>query len=364
MTRSTPPSSIVSPDPIANELRLAQRELYGRDGVQYFPAPGLIAATQVALALRMPLLLTGEPGCGKTDFAYVMARVVAEQAAKERGEHVDGESVKLDDDANYGLLECNVRTDTRARDLLYSYDAMVRFGDSQTGHPADRDKARDPREYIALEPLGIAFMSQYWRVVLIDEIDKAPRDLPNDLLREIERGEFDIHELPRNPKKGTPVSKPRDPDPVTGASLSRRMRRDQDVRKPLVVITSNSNRQLPEAFLRRCSFYNMRFPERKALLKIVRARVGDAEPMLLETIVDVFDSARKLPKLSKRASTAELIDWASVLLHVFDLGDTKDKLRKFAGGSKDIGWSDLPAIGCLFKMQEDLDSADAHRAST
>ncbi|MEZ4464387.1 MAG: AAA family ATPase [bacterium] len=158
-------------------------QLWGRSpDHRYLPDEALIAATNVAIALGLPLLLTGEAGCGKTDFAFAIARF---QSGKGRAWDPD--------DADDGLLDCYVRSDSRARDLLYHYDAVRRFGDA---HHGQQVRAADPRYYIELRNLGRALAEAEvrgrQRVVLIDEIDKAPRDLPNDLLRELDQGRFEI----------------------------------------------------------------------------------------------------------------------------------------------------------------------------
>ncbi len=343
------------------QMPTSEKKLKGEFGT-YLANPKLIAAANVALSLEMPLLLTGKPGCGKTDFAYVMARVVAERAITEG--HVRGDQSPVDpyaddfnfrDDAGYGLLECNLRTDTRARDLLYSYDAMVRFGDSQHGDEDMKETARDPRNYLEMEPLGIALMSRHPRVVLIDEIDKAPRDLPNDLLREIERGEFDIHELPRNRRPSMPEEDVN--DPITGAPWHRRMRR---VRKPVVIVTSNDERQLPEAFLRRCAFCHIPFPDKTRLLDIVKARIPNPGPLRLDTIVDISLRAHEIPNLIKPTSTAEMLNWAQALLRSSAPKAAADKLNEIAkelAEGKPLPWEDLPGISCLFKTKADLDTA-------
>ncbi len=345
-----PPSRPI-PDTTPPPQISAHQELWGEFG-PYLADPGLIAAANVALALEMPLLLTGQPGCGKTDFAYVLTRVVA--AAQGHDPH----TVNFKDDAGHGLLECNVRTDSRARDLLYGYDAMVRFGDSQHGDDDTRHTARDPRNYIELEPLGIGLMSSHLRVVLIDEIDKAPRDLPNDLLREIERGEFDIPELPRNRRPS--MTDKEVCDPITGVPLRRRMQR---VRKPVVVITSNDERQLPEAFLRRCAFYHLLFPNHERLLNIVEKRMPEPGPLSLDTLVEVFEYARKIPELNKPPSTAEMLNWAAALVRTGDPAASERQIQDFATRMRagdTLPWAKLPGLSCLFKTHQDLRTAVKH----
>lgn len=226
--------------------RIRAERLRGREGHVYRADAGLLAAANAALALEMPLLLTGEAGCGKTDCAYAVASALVEDR-----EVTPGES---------DLLECYVRSDSRAQDLLYQYDALGRFGDASHGGPAGARRAEEVRNYIELRPLGRALMSAGLRVVLIDEIDKAPRDLPNDLLRELDQGHFEIPEIPAADDQSGETATPIDPDrPLT---FRNQMRRPEGARKPMVIITSNVERQLPDPFLRRCVFFHIPFPSR------------------------------------------------------------------------------------------------------
>jgi len=155
--------------------KLVAEHMVGRDGKRFIADAELLAAANVALALGRPLLLTGEPGCGKTDFASAAATGLVDTP-----QHITAETRVP--------LEQYVRSETRARDLLYTYDAVRRFGDAQTSGYLGKRRAAFPQNYVTLEPLGQALMSPVRRVVLIDEIDKAPRDLPNDLLRELDQG--------------------------------------------------------------------------------------------------------------------------------------------------------------------------------
>jgi MoxR-like ATPase len=338
------------PHPAA--LRLPDIGLTGRDGKPYLADPGLRAAAGVALALELPLLLTGEPGCGKTDFAWVMAHFLDAMSDPAPGPAAPA-------GAGRGPLACYVRTDTRARDLLYAYDALVRFGDAQHGDEAARARARDARRYVSLEPLGLALMSPRRRVVLIDEIDKAPRDLPNDLLRELETGEFDIPEIPAELPAGAPAEVL-----YQGIPIGRHMRRPADALRPVVIITSNVERQLPEPFLRRCVFYHIEFPTTDRLVGIVKSRFPDLDPPYLERLVRIFQGARQVPNLIKRASTAELLDWIGALTRAFAPDSARRDIEAFAAAMKPDGqldgelrWTDLPAAGCLFKLYEDLQTA-------
>ena len=314
--------------------------LVGREGKPYFPHSDLLAAANAALVIQRPLLLTGEAGCGKTDFAFAVANGLAKSADDETAE----------------ALECYVRSDSRARDLLYHYDAIRRFGDAQHGGEAGKLRAQDPRPYLQLEALGRALVSPVRRVVLIDEIDKAPRDLPNDLLRELDQGAFEISEI------ASDADEPSEPiDPDEPSTFRRTMTRpDPDVR-PVVIITSNVERQLPDPFLRRCVFFHIPFPDAKALMQILASRFDD-EPFL-DRIVDVFLETRAVPALTKKPTTAELIHWAEALRQLHGTDAVRRALDELVGGPdqraegrhREIRWEDLPAMGCLIKLREDRD---------
>lgn len=329
--------------------RLDSAGLVGRDGYAYFPHPDLLAAANAALAIQLPLLLTGEAGCGKTDFAYAAARGLGDdpQAGPDTGE----------------LLECYVRSDSRARDLLYHYDAIRRFGDAQHGGEGGRRRAEDPRPYLRLQPLGRALMSRHLRVVLIDEIDKAPRDLPNDLLRELDQGHFEIPEIPAEaePPTGVEVVVEVD-DPATFRNQMRRPRPEQ---KPLVIITSNVERQLPDPFLRRCVFFHIPFPATAEIKAILRARFDDASEPFIDRVIDVFEALRAVPALTKKPATSELINWAQTLRTLHQPAAVLHAFDAFAGGAlpaararqqrwSELDWRAVPAIGCLVKLREDM----------
>jgi MoxR-like ATPase len=253
------------------------------DPAGYVAEPGLRDAVNVALALGQPLLLTGEPGTGKTQLAASLAHEL-------------------------GLpppLVFHVKTSSTARDLFYRYDSLAHFHDAQFR----RDGPIAIEDYIEYEALGLAvlltrpraeadaLLPADWRgrgpvrsVVLIDEIDKAPRDLPNDVLNEIESMAFTVRETGR------------------GFRTDARLR-------PIVVLTSNSEKNLPEAFLRRCVFYHIEFPDAARLRQIVERRVAPGQafsPAMLDAAIARFEEIRRLP-LKKAPATAELLAWVRIL---------------------------------------------------
>lgn len=321
----------------------------GRDGARYHPSSRLLAAANTALLLNTPLLLAGEPGCGKTDFAWYAARALA--AAQG---HPDPESVLP--------LACYIRSDMRARDLLYQYDALARFADAQHPPRGQVDRAQDARHYITLQPLGLGLMSQVQRVVLIDEIDKAPRDLPNDLLREMDQGQFTIPEIPERVE--AEVHDPKDAAVV----LQREMHRDDARTRPMVIVTSNAERQLPDAFLRRCVFFHIPFPDERALELILRERFErPRSPANLPLIHDSIAVAKALRspglRLIKPPGTAEIIGFVAALLAPGRDDDWEDslplaRLAVLARAEQALPWSKLPALHCLVKLKEDLDTLE------
>ena len=322
--------------------RIHADAMFGREGKPYRADPGLLAAANAALALEMPLLLTGEAGCGKTDCAYAVASALAGDPEVEPGSEA--------------LLECYVRSDSRAQDLLYRYDALSRFGDASHGGPAGATRAQEVRHYIELKDLGRALMSPGLRVVLIDEIDKAPRDLPNDLLRELDQGHFEIPEIPADAKID---ERDRLIDPDDPLTFRDRMCRPAGARKPMVIITSNVERQLPDPFLRRCVFYHIPFPSAAALRTILQDRFPGMP--LLDHALAIFQTLRQVPNLTKRPTTSELINWVQALARVFHEDAVQ---RAFAGFPEDasagvspagLPWGGLPGLGCLVKLREDLD---------
>ncbi|MGE0822246.1 MAG: AAA family ATPase [Candidatus Binatia bacterium] len=252
------------PRPDAARLLPDAHTLFQEHG-NYLADTELTEAVNTALVVGQPLLVTGEPGCGKTRLAWAVA--------KELGL---GEP-----------LPFYTRSTSRAQDLLYTFDAVRRFYDIQVQDP----RAKEPIRYIDYGPLGKAIVNNQRRVVLIDEIDKAPRDFPNDLLTEIDRMSFIVQELAESERK------------------------KQATVRPIVIITSNSERQLPLPFLRRCVFHNIDFPEQKKLYKIIHERLGplDLDGNLITAAVEKFQQVREIKNLSKKPATGELLSWLVAL---------------------------------------------------
>lgn len=334
MTTSALPILASDPRGRPYDLITADREHRGQYG-PYLADPGLINAANTALGLELPLLLTGEPGSGKSDFAWVAAHALGLQRP----------------------LCCYVRSDTRARDLLYHYDALGRFGDAQHG---DRKRAEDPRNYIQLRPLGVALMTAASRqVVLLDEIDKAPRDLPNDLLRELDEGYYEIAEIGRGAHSGDVFDEENPNIP-----LCRHMHRQKGARKPFVVVTSNAERQLPEPFLRRCVFYHIPPPDPERLLAIAERRFNRLNP-LIGDLTRIFVALRKhadQTNLVKPPTTAEMIAWMEALTAVYRPEHVLRSVSEFTAALAQDGklppggprWVALPGISTLIKLKEDF----------
>jgi len=226
----------------------------------YIATPDLMLAVNAALALERPLLIKGEPGTGKTLLAFEVARALGRP-----------------------LFQWHIKSTTKAQQGLYEYDAVSRLRDSQLGE----SKVADIANYIKPGVLWEAFESEVPAIVLIDEIDKADIEFPNDLLRELDRMEFYVYETHR-----TIVAKHR----------------------PLVVITSNNEKELPDAFLRRCFFHYIRFPDRDTMERIVDVHYPGLKKALLQEALEVFFNLRDVPGLKKKPSTSELLDWLKILL--------------------------------------------------
>ncbi len=259
----------------------------------YITSPELSDAVNVAIALEKPLLIKGEPGTGKTRLAEAIA-----------------ESLGLP------LLAWNIKSTSKARDGLYIYDTVARLNDARFG---DRD-IRDINRYIKLGALGQAFRSPSRVVVLIDEIDKADMEFPNDLLHELDRMCFVVDE--------------------TGEEVAA-------VVRPIVVITSNNEKELPDAFLRRCVFHFIAFPDEALMREIVAVHHPDLEEALLSEVLMAFYWLRGQPEIRKRPSTSELVDWIAALLA--------------AGVSRERLTEELPFLGVLLKREADLKAYETVR---
>jgi len=226
----------------------------------YVATDDLKVAVNAAVLLRRPLLVKGEPGTGKT--------VLAHEIAKATGAP---------------LIEWNVKSTTKAQQGLYEYDAVARLRDGQLGD----ERVHDISNYIRKGKLWEAFTSPELPVLLIDEIDKADIEFPNDLLQELDRMSFDVYE--------------------TGERVEAKER-------PIVVITSNNEKELPDAFLRRCFFHYIKFPERETMQEIIDVHFPGIQKVLVSRALEVFYEVRDVPGLKKKPSTSELLDWLKLLL--------------------------------------------------
>jgi len=252
----------------------------------YLTDEGLEAAVNCALTLERPLLVKGEPGTGKT--------LLAEAVSEALG---------------FPLIRWHVKSTTRAQDGLYVYDTVQRLYDSRFG---DGD-VKDIKTYIKLGPLGEAFAAQERVVLLIDEVDKADIEFPNDLLHELDRMRFHIME--------------------TAEEVVAQHR-------PVVIITSNNEKELPDAFLRRCVFHFIEFPEAELMQRIVGVHHPNLEEQLLAQALETFYELRKVGRVRKKPSTSELIDWIAAL--------------RAAGITEVLLEKNLPFLGALLKKEQDL----------
>ena len=256
----------------------------------YISTNDLTVAVNASIALEKPLLVKGEPGTGKTELARQIAS-----------------SLKLQ------IIEWSIKSTTKAQQGLYEYDAVSRLRDSQLG-----EEIKDISKYIKKGKIWESFETTKKSVLLIDEIDKADIEFPNDLLQELDKMEFYIYE--------------------TGEVVKANHR-------PIIIITSNNEKELPEAFLRRCFFHYIKFPEIDTLRKIVEVHFPDIKKSLLETALKKFFQIREVPGLKKKPSTSEALDWIKLLL-VEDL-DSKDL--------KSDGKNILPKLhGALLKNEQDI----------
>jgi MoxR-like ATPase len=226
----------------------------------YVATDDLKVAVNAAITLRRPLLVKGEPGTGKT--------VLAEEIAKA---------------INAPLISWNIKSSTKAHQGLYEYDAVARLRDGQLGD----ERVHDIKNYIKQGKLWEAFTAPELPVLLIDEIDKADIEFPNDLLQELDRMSFDVYE--------------------THETITAKDR-------PIVVITSNNEKELPDAFLRRCFFHYIKFPDRETMQAIVDVHFPGIQKILVSKAMDVFYEVREVPGLKKKPSTSELLDWLKLLL--------------------------------------------------
>ena len=259
---------------------------------RYLASRSLSMAVNAAIVLEKPLLIKGEPGTGKT----VLAEAVAESLGAD-------------------LISWHIKSTTKAQQGLYEYDAVARLRDSQLGDP----RVGDISHYIRQGKLWQAFAASQRPVLLIDEIDKADIEFPNDLLLELDRMEFDVYE--------------------TGERIKARQR-------PVVIITSNNEKELPDAFLRRCFFHYIRFPDKAEMQAIVKLHHPNLKESLLSEAMDLFFELRNVEGLRKKPSTSELLDWIRLLL--------ADDIAPEALRSREPGKL-VPALyGALLKTEQDL----------
>ena len=258
----------------------------------YIATDDLKVAVNAAVALERPLLIKGEPGTGKTVLAYELARAL-----------------------NAPLITWHIKSTTKAHNGLYEYDAVSRLRDSQLGD----ERVQDVRNYLKKGKLWEAFTAPVRPVLLIDEIDKADIEFPNDLLQELDRMEFYVQEI----------------DETISAKV-----------RPVVVITSNNEKELPDAFLRRCFFHYIRFPDAQTMQDIVDVHFPGIKPRLVAEALQTFYEIRDTPGLKKKPSTSELLDWLKLLL-VDDV--SPETLRE-----KTPGKLIPPLHGALLKNEQDI----------
>ena len=258
----------------------------------YVASDDLRVAVNAAIALQRPLLIKGEPGTGKTVLAHEVAKAL-----------------------NAPIIEWHIKSTTEAQQGLYEYDAVSRLRDSQLGD----ERVKDIGNYIKKGKLWEGFTAPVRPILLIDEIDKADIEFPNDLLQELDRMEFYVYETQQTIKA---------------------------TERPIVMITSNNEKELPDAFLRRCFFHYIRFPDRETMTQIVDVHFPDLQRNLLREALNVFYDIREVPGLKKKPSTSELLDWLKLLM-VEDM--SPESLR-----SKDSKQLIPPLHGALLKNEQDV----------
>ena len=258
----------------------------------YVATDDLKVAVNAAVTLRRPLLVKGEPGTGKTVLAHEIAAAL-----------------------DAPLIEWHVKSTTKAHQGLYEYDAVARLRDGQLGDP----RVHEISNYIRRGKLWEAFTSPRLPVLLIDEIDKADIEFPNDLLQELDRMEFHVYETKETVKAAE---------------------------RPIVVITSNNEKELPDACLRRCFFHYIKFPDRETMQAIIDVHFPGIQKMLVSRAMDIFYQVREVPGLKKKPSTSELIDWLKLLLHE----DMPLEILQSRDPSKAIP----PLHGALLKNEQDV----------
>ena len=258
----------------------------------YIATDDLSLSVNAAIALERPLLIKGEPGTGKTMLALEVAKSL-----------------------DLPLIEWHIKSTTKAQQGLYEYDAVTRLRDSQLGD----ERVKDISNYIQKGKLWEAFTSKKQAVLLIDEIDKADIEFPNDLLQELDRMEFYVYETKETIKATT---------------------------RPIVIISSNNEKELPDAFLRRCFFHYISFPDRETMKEIIKVHHPKVKEKLVKEALDIFFDVRKVPGLKKKPSTSELVDWLKLLM----ADDLPDEILKNRDPSKAIP----PLYGGLVKNEQDV----------
>jgi len=264
-----------------------------RGSNHYIVSEELMRSVNIAIALQKPLLIKGEPGTGKT----MLSEAIREAYEKE-------------------LIIWNIKSTTKAQDGLYVYDTVQRLYDSQF----DNEGVDDIKKYIKLGKIGEAFTRKEEAILLIDEIDKADLEFPNDLLWELDKMEFYI--------------------PETGETIKAQKR-------PIVIITSNAEKELPDAFLRRCIFHYIEFPSKEMMTDIINTHFADLEEKLIKQVLDVFYQIRSIQGLQKKPSTSEVLDWIQAL--------------QIGGIDADKLAAELPFAGVLLKKNEDLDTLERYK---